>query len=66
MNDILAVGVAPDIMGVGPAYAIPDALKKANLTVKQHSSFLSYYNNNNNDHDDNDNIISIGQRYRYL
>ncbi len=39
MNDILAVGVAPDIMGVGPAYAIPDALKKANLTVKQHSSF---------------------------
>ncbi len=64
MNDILAVGVAPDIMGVGPAYAIPDALKKANLTVQQFI-LLSYYNNNN-DHDNNDNIISIGQRYRYL
>lgn len=26
-------GVPPEIMGVGPAYAIPEALKKANITV---------------------------------
>jgi len=29
-----AVGVEPDVMGVGPAFAIPEALKKANLTLK--------------------------------
>jgi acetyl-CoA acyltransferase 1 len=28
------VGVPPAIMGVGPAFAIPEALKKANLAVK--------------------------------
>ena len=28
------VGVAPEVMGVGPAYAIPAALKKANVAVK--------------------------------
>jgi len=27
------VGVPPDIMGVGPAFAIPEALKKAGITV---------------------------------
>jgi acetyl-CoA acyltransferase len=27
-------GVPPEIMGVGPAYAVPKALKKAGLTVK--------------------------------
>ncbi|XP_026871987.2 3-ketoacyl-CoA thiolase A, peroxisomal-like [Electrophorus electricus] len=27
------VGVAPDVMGIGPAYAIPAALQKAGLTV---------------------------------
>jgi len=27
------VGVPPRVMGIGPAYAIPDALKKANLSV---------------------------------
>lgn len=27
-------GVPPEIMGVGPAYAIPEALKKAGLTTK--------------------------------
>jgi acetyl-CoA acyltransferase len=27
-------GVPPEIMGVGPAYAVPKALKKANLTLK--------------------------------
>uniref|UniRef100_G1QZS0 Acetyl-CoA acyltransferase 1 n=1 Tax=Nomascus leucogenys TaxID=61853 RepID=G1QZS0_NOMLE len=29
----LVVGVPPDIMGIGPAYAIPVALQKAGLTV---------------------------------
>lgn len=29
-----AVGVEPSIMGVGPAYAIPEAVKKAGLSVK--------------------------------
>jgi len=28
------VGVPPKIMGVGPAYAIPSALEKAGLTIK--------------------------------
>ena len=27
------VGVPPAVMGIGPAYAIPEALKKAGLTV---------------------------------
>merc|ERR1711939_1154709 len=27
------VGVPPDVMGIGPAYAIPEVLKKADLTV---------------------------------
>ncbi|XP_066303191.1 3-ketoacyl-CoA thiolase B, peroxisomal-like [Branchiostoma lanceolatum] len=27
------VGVPPDVMGIGPAYAIPEALKKAGLSV---------------------------------
>lgn len=27
------VGVPPELMGIGPAYAIPEALKKANLTL---------------------------------
>jgi acetyl-CoA acyltransferase 1 len=27
------VGVPPDVMGIGPAYAIPEVLKKANLQV---------------------------------
>merc|ERR1719473_2555729 len=27
------VGVPPDVMGIGPAYAIPEVLKKANLSV---------------------------------
>jgi acetyl-CoA acyltransferase 1 len=26
-------GVPPDVMGIGPAYAIPVALKKAGLTI---------------------------------
>jgi len=29
-----AVGVEPSIMGVGPAYAIPEAVKKAGLAIK--------------------------------
>ena len=29
-----AVGVPPEIMGVGPAYAIPKALERAGLTIK--------------------------------
>lgn len=29
-----AVGVAPDIMGIGPIYAIPKALKQTGLTLK--------------------------------
>jgi len=29
-----AVGVSPDIMGVGPMYAIPKALKQAGMTLK--------------------------------
>jgi acetyl-CoA acyltransferase 1 len=28
-------GVPPSVMGIGPAYAIPEALKKANLSVDQ-------------------------------
>lgn len=26
-------GVPPDLMGVGPAYAIPEAVKKAGITL---------------------------------
>ena len=29
-----AVGVAPEVMGIGPAFAIPRALEKAGLTIK--------------------------------
>merc|ERR1712083_969463 len=28
------VGVPPDVMGIGPAFSIPEVLKKANLNVK--------------------------------
>lgn len=34
-----SVGVPPEIMGVGPAYAIPDVLKKTGLTVDDISVF---------------------------
>lgn len=33
LKSYAVVGVAPDVMGIGPAYAIPEALKKAGLTV---------------------------------
>ncbi|XP_039211623.1 3-ketoacyl-CoA thiolase, peroxisomal [Crotalus tigris] len=33
LKSYAVVGVPPDIMGIGPAYAIPVALKKAGLTV---------------------------------
>uniref|UniRef100_G1PIW7 Acetyl-CoA acyltransferase 1 n=2 Tax=Myotis lucifugus TaxID=59463 RepID=G1PIW7_MYOLU len=33
LRSYAVVGVPPDIMGIGPAYAIPEALKKAGLTV---------------------------------
>ncbi|XP_048193313.1 3-ketoacyl-CoA thiolase B, peroxisomal-like [Perognathus longimembris pacificus] len=33
LRSFAVVGVPPDIMGVGPAYAIPAALQKAGLTV---------------------------------
>lgn len=33
LRSYAVVGVPPDIMGIGPAYAIPVALKKAGLTV---------------------------------
>jgi len=33
MRSFAVVGVDPKIMGVGPAFAIPEALKKANLSV---------------------------------
>uniref|UniRef100_U3FWS8 3-ketoacyl-CoA thiolase B n=1 Tax=Micrurus fulvius TaxID=8637 RepID=U3FWS8_MICFL len=33
LKSFAVVGVPPDVMGVGPAYAIPAALKKAGLTV---------------------------------
>ncbi|XP_015263816.1 PREDICTED: 3-ketoacyl-CoA thiolase, peroxisomal, partial [Gekko japonicus] len=34
LRSYAVVGVPPDIMGIGPAYAIPVALEKAGLTVK--------------------------------
>ncbi len=34
MLSFAAVGVDPEIMGMGPAYAIPKALKKANLSIE--------------------------------
>ncbi|XP_025856804.1 3-ketoacyl-CoA thiolase, peroxisomal [Vulpes vulpes] len=34
LRSYAVVGVPPDIMGIGPAYAIPVALQKAGLTVK--------------------------------
>lgn len=33
LRSVAIVGVPPDIMGVGPAVAIPEALKRAGLTV---------------------------------
>ncbi|KAK9396035.1 3-ketoacyl-CoA thiolase peroxisomal [Crotalus adamanteus] len=33
LKSYAVVGVPPDVMGIGPAYAIPVALKKAGLTV---------------------------------
>ncbi len=33
-----AVGVAPDIMGIGPAYAIPQALARANMVMSDVTS----------------------------
>lgn len=33
LRSYAVVGVPPDIMGIGPAYAIPVALEKAGLTV---------------------------------
>ncbi|XP_013388669.1 3-ketoacyl-CoA thiolase A, peroxisomal [Lingula anatina] len=33
IRSFAVVGVPPDVMGIGPAYAIPEALKKAGLTV---------------------------------
>ncbi|XP_060539173.1 3-ketoacyl-CoA thiolase, peroxisomal [Pantherophis guttatus] len=33
LKSYAVVGVPPDVMGIGPAYAIPAALKKAGLTV---------------------------------
>lgn len=35
MLSYVVVGVPPDIMGIGPAHAIPLALKKAGLTLEQ-------------------------------
>ncbi|XP_013928143.1 PREDICTED: 3-ketoacyl-CoA thiolase, peroxisomal [Thamnophis sirtalis] len=34
LKSYAVVGVPPDVMGIGPAFAIPEALKKAGLTVK--------------------------------
>ncbi|XP_054847392.1 3-ketoacyl-CoA thiolase, peroxisomal [Eublepharis macularius] len=34
LRSYAVVGVPPDVMGIGPAYAIPAALEKAGLTVK--------------------------------
>jgi len=34
LRSFAAVGVEPSIMGVGPAYAIPEAVKKAGLSLK--------------------------------
>ncbi|XP_068940521.1 3-ketoacyl-CoA thiolase, peroxisomal isoform X2 [Petaurus breviceps papuanus] len=34
LRSYAVVGVPPDIMGIGPAYAIPAALEKSGLTVK--------------------------------
>lgn len=33
LRSYAVVGVPPDVMGIGPAYAIPAALQKAGLTV---------------------------------
>nr|KAF6419813.1 acetyl-CoA acyltransferase 1 [Molossus molossus] len=33
LRSYAVVGVPPDVMGIGPAYAIPEALRKAGLTV---------------------------------
>jgi len=34
------VGVPPEVMGIGPAYAIPEALKKAGLLSKTDLIYL--------------------------
>ena len=34
MLSFAVAGVPPDVMGIGPAFAIPAALKKAGLEVK--------------------------------
>jgi acetyl-CoA acyltransferase 1 len=34
MRAAALVGVPPDVMGIGPAFSIPEVLKKANLNVK--------------------------------
>merc|ERR1711971_1516167 len=39
MRSYAVVGVDPSLMGVGPAYAIPAALEKANLTVNDMDIF---------------------------
>jgi acetyl-CoA acyltransferase 1 len=33
LRSYVVVGVPPEIMGVGPAYAIPEAVRKAGLSI---------------------------------
>uniref|UniRef100_A0A8D2HHM5 Thiolase C-terminal domain-containing protein n=1 Tax=Urocitellus parryii TaxID=9999 RepID=A0A8D2HHM5_UROPR len=39
LRSCAVVGVSPDVMGIGPAYAIPAALEKAGLTVNDMDIF---------------------------
>uniref|UniRef100_A0A8C9PFG1 acetyl-CoA C-acetyltransferase n=1 Tax=Spermophilus dauricus TaxID=99837 RepID=A0A8C9PFG1_SPEDA len=39
LRSYAVVGVSPDVMGIGPAYAIPVALEKAGLTVNDMDIF---------------------------
>nr|XP_056712961.1 3-ketoacyl-CoA thiolase, peroxisomal [Euleptes europaea] len=39
LRSFAVVGVPPNVMGIGPAYAIPAALEKAGLTVKDIDTF---------------------------
>nr|XP_027788165.1 3-ketoacyl-CoA thiolase A, peroxisomal-like [Marmota flaviventris] len=39
LRSYAVVGVPPDVMGIGPAYAIPEALEKAGLTVNDMDIF---------------------------
>jgi acetyl-CoA acyltransferase 1 len=39
LRSFAVAGVPPQIMGVGPAFAIPEALKKAGLTVNDIDTF---------------------------